>query len=243
FLIAFLSKFITYFGSLLAAAIGGTFLFVGGWFFFAYLIGCYALMLSVSLIRKLLKAQVVETVEKTKGKDGVEIFVNGFFPTLSIFLFAITRSPVFSAAALCTLSAAFVDSLSSDVGTLSKAKPRDILTWKPLEKGISGGVSILGTLTALVAAVGFAAFTNLLSGARFFLCAAVIFSGTLIDSVFGSVLQAKYRCNVCGKQTEKTICCQTPTEFEKGVRVLNNDAINFLSLLFVFALCFLFFLV
>ena len=238
FFVAFLSKFITYFGSLLAALIGGTFFFVGGWVAFFYLIGCYALMLAVSLARKLLKAKEVDTVEKTKGKDAVEIFVNGCFPTALMVLYAATGVAAFFAGALCTLSAAFVDSFSSDVGTLSKKSPRDILTGKPLDRGVSGGISMLGTCAAICSTVGFSVAILLITGTPIYFSALIIFSGTLLDSVFGSCLQAKYRCSICDKQTEKKICCNAPTTFEKGVRVLNNDSINFLSLFCVFALCF-----
>lgn len=240
FLIAFFSKFITYYGSLLAALIGGIFYFFDSHtifpFAFSYLILCYGLMLLVSLIRKLLKAKEVKTVEKTKGKDGVEIFVNGFFPTLSMILYAATGLGGFLASSLVTLSAAFVDSFSSDIGTLSKKPPRDILTGKPLEKGLSGGVSWLGTITAIISSIFFALIIFLFTNANFFLCALFIFSGTLIDSVLGSCLQAKYRCEFCGIKTERKVCCNQPTKLEKGVAFFNNDIINLLSLGVVFAL-------
>lgn len=246
FLVAFLSKFITYYGSLLAGLIGLLFYYFGGIFPILYLIACYGVMLSTSLLKKLKKVEEVKTIEKTKGKDFIEIFVNGFFSTLAIVLYGVLETPTLLLVSLITISSSFVDSLSSDVGALSKKAPRDIVTRKPVEKGISGGVSLLGTLAALLGSFGFGTAITLFvlpSPLYIPLVSLTIFLGTLVDSILGSLLQAKYRCPVCGLQTEKRTCCEQVTLFEKGVPFINNDIINLLSSLAPFGVAFLFFLI
>ena len=54
-------------------------------------------------------------------------------------------------------------------------------------------------------------------------------AGMMIDSVMGSLIQAKYTCNVCGKLTEKPIHCNTPCRLTGGLKPLNNDAVNLIS--------------
>ena len=72
--------------------------------------------------------------------------------------------------------------------------------------------------------------------------AALAFGGTLIDSVLGSAVQALYQCPVCNHLAEKSIHCDTPAVLIKGIRIIDNSAVNLLSgiiialisLLFVF---------
>lgn len=95
---------------------------------------------------------------------------------------------------LGAISAALADTLSSEIGILSKKKPVLITTFKVVEPGTDGGVSELGTVAAIVG--GF-----LISGLGFFffhlkfaqvliVLAAGIF-GSLMDSLLGATIQKK----------------------------------------------------
>jgi len=53
--------------------------------------------------------------------------------------------------------------------------------------------------------------------------------GSLADSWIGAKWQAMYRCNVCGKETERTTHCKQPTVTLRGVAWLNNDRVNMIS--------------
>ena len=53
--------------------------------------------------------------------------------------------------------------------------------------------------------------------------------GITVDSVLGSLVQAKFTCAVCGKLTEKPIHCEKPCVHTGGVRLITNDAVNFIS--------------
>ena len=54
-------------------------------------------------------------------------------------------------------------------------------------------------------------------------------AGMLIDSALGSLLQAKYTCDKCGKLTEKRLHCDAPCRLTGGIRSLTNDAVNLIS--------------
>ena len=241
FCIAFFSRLIEYYGSLLASFIGFMFYLYGGISGIGFVIGCYAVMITVSLIGKALKNDISSMVKKTKGKDITEIFVNGAWALLAIILYALTKNNAFFAISLISMSGGFVDSLASDIGTLSKKRPYDIFKRIYVEKGESGGMTLLGSLSSLIGAVLFALAVTLICSLPAY-CAAVItaitYTGCLADTAMGSLFQVKYRCNTCGRITEREEHCGNPTEKIGGITFMNNDTVNLLSGAIVFLLAF-----
>jgi uncharacterized membrane protein len=246
FFIAFFSGLIAYYGSLLASFIGFLFYFYGGVSGIGFVIGCYAVMLTVSLVGKWLKNDLSSVVKKTHGKDLVEIFVNGAGALLSMLLYACTESYGFYVMALISLSAGFVDSLASDVGTLSKRKPYDIFHRRVVTKGMSGGITLLGTVASLIGAAAFATAITLICGLPLYaiaLITGISYVGCISDTVLGALVQAKYRCAVCGAETEKEEHCGATTQLVGGLSFINNDTVNLASGLVVFLLSFTVFLI
>ena len=167
---------------------------------------------------------------KTGARDAAQVFCNVFIGALALLLWKLTAYRGFLWAYGGAMAASLADSMASELGVLSKRPPRDILTWKPVQPGMSGGVTAFGfamsalgaALLALVYALpqdgpGFPAFLDV--------CAAGFFAA-LCDSALGSGVQVKYRCGVCGKLTEKPVHCGVPGAPESGVRWMTNDAVN-----------------
>ena len=97
---------------------------------------------------------------------------------------------------------------------------------------VSGGVSLLGLISALLAsavAMGIPFLYGVFSWQIFLYLLTVAFLGTVLDSVLGSLLQVLYRCPVCNELTENRTHCNEPTVYEKGLRSLGNCGVNFLS--------------
>jgi len=97
------------------------------------------------------------------------------------------------------------DKLSSEIGLLSKKKPLLITTFKPVQPGTDGGITLLGIGAsaigaAMIAAVHFAANNNI---AAFAVIAGSGIFGALTDSFFGAAFERK--------------------------RLLNNDEVNLLG--------------
>ena len=94
-------------------------------------------------------------------------------------------------------ASALADTLSSEIGLLSKKKPILITTFKEVPKGTDGGVTALGMAAAfvgagIIATVHFALFGNIF---QFFV---LIFSGvfgSLVDSFFGAVFERQGKLN------------------------------------------------
>lgn len=91
------------------------------------------------------------------------------------------------------ISAALADTMSSEIGMLSKRKPVLITTLEKVETGTDGGVSLLGSVSALIGA-------GLVAGMYYFLYSNLFFAGiillagligTFIDSILGAVFERK----------------------------------------------------
>lgn len=91
------------------------------------------------------------------------------------------------------IAAAFADTLGSEIGLLSKKKPVMITSFKTVEAGTNGAISVLGCIAALVGAaiigtIHFVFFSNA------FLAIGIVlagFFGSLVDSLFGALFERK----------------------------------------------------
>lgn len=101
------------------------------------------------------------------------------------------------------LAASTADTWASEIGTYSRKPPVSIVTRRPMQRGLSGGVSPLGLAATVVGAAtsaflamflfhafGFAVPTG--PEAFLFIIACGV-AGSVVDSFLGALLQAKYR--------------------------------------------------
>lgn len=168
---------------------------------------------------------------KTGPRDAAQIFCNVFVGTAALAAWRFTAFRGFLWAYGGAMAASLADSMASELGVLSRRAPRDVLTLRPVQPGLSGGVTPLGfVMSALGAALLALVFALPADGPGF---AALIdvtaagFFAALCDSILGSAVQVKFRCAVCGALTEKPIHCGVAGTAEKGFRFMTNDAVNF----------------
>ena len=134
------------------------------------------------------------------------------------------------------------DTFASELGVLSKSKPRLITTFcrKEVEPGTNGGVSLLGVVASifggLVAASGWALGAYITSGVRTEILYALIigafggFFGSFVDSVLGATVQYSGYC--C--EREKVVSKPGPTVTKiSGLEILSNSGVNVLSASFI----------
>lgn len=222
-------------------------------FFFAFVLyyfggmKCYiALMLVfcvVIVVEKLLHKKTDDIFQSMNKEYGVrnerQLIANVLMIVISIVAYGITKNEIFIITFFATIAEAIGDSVASGVGVLSRTAPFDICTLKRVPKGVSGGISILGTTVSLCVCL----YTGLLYCCMYEMklyhfCVIVIssFTGIILDSVLGSKMQAQYRCVICGKITEKERHCEQETTLEKGFRILDNTRVNLLCNIFSFVL-------
>lgn len=193
--------------------------------------------LIVDKIKKKKKSD--DGITKKEGtRDLVQVVANGLIPCMMAVLFIATENPAFLVAYVASFAEAFADTTASGFGVFSKTT-FDLFRMKKCECGISGGMSVIGTLSSLVAAA-------LISLIPFFfgsfnitlvlISTVTAFAGVIFDSFLGSLFQIKFRCRVCGSITERETHCGKPTLHVSGYAFFDNDVVNFMSGAFTAAL-------
>ena len=198
---------------------------------FGFLLLLFFLFASVAIdkVKRMKKASL--GVEKRGDcRDAVQVTANGLIPMIMALLYACTFNVIFALAYVAVLAEAFADTAASGFGVFS-GKTFDLFKWKSTKCGLSGGMSVHGTVASFVAACALSAI-SLAFGVgviEALLCAIIAFFGVLVDSMLGSLLQVKYKCSVCGEITEKETCCRKITKKFSGFEFFDNDVVNLTS--------------
>ena len=177
---------------------------------------------------------------KSGSRDAARIACNVGVASGAVLGFALTGSAAFLAGFGGAMAESLADSLASKLGPLSRRQPRDIWSRAPVTAGLSGGVSLPGTIAELLGAAIIAAVCALgyHRPQLFPVVFAAGFLGAVFDSILGSRAQVKYRCCVCGTITERETHCAAPTFRISGAAWVSNDTVNLLSNLFSALLAF-----
>jgi uncharacterized protein (TIGR00297 family) len=137
------------------------------------------------------------------------------------------------------------DTLSSELGILSKRRPFLITTLETVPKGTNGGVSFEGIRAAVLGgmALGFICSPLLFINSDlhtvfvaflFFTFSSLV--GTIIDSILGATLQITYITRdgkIKNSKTDSSIDCL----HVHGVDVLSNNQVNVISSLLTSLIC------
>lgn len=249
-LLAYLKKYLKFPTGTLAAFIVGFILFIFNPFAWLLLL---AFFISSSLLTKFkahLKLEVKDKFEKGGERDAAQVFANSLPTVFYVILHAFFSksdplSPLFIAVATYFASVN-ADTFSTEIGILTKRPPRLILDpRRTVEKGTSGGVTILGSLAGALGSLEIA-FLHILgvylvaSSSRSpfnigYAFGSVFLGGILgntIDSLLGGSVQGFYFCPSCQIGTEKRIhvkCGGTKTRLVRGWKVISNDWVNLIA--------------
>jgi uncharacterized protein (TIGR00297 family) len=216
------------------AAVGvATACVLAGWSWAILLIAFFVTSTALSGFGRVRKRAVTgDVVEKGGERDAVQVLANGGVYAALAIAYAGLPQPWIKAAAAAALAASTADTWATEIGTLSRHAPRDILSFRPVAPGTSGGVTLAGTLASLGGAIFIAIVVVILGWPRSAAYGAVIggFAGSLADSLLGSRLQEKMWCPQCERGTERAIhSCGTITVRAGGIPGIENDMVNFLS--------------
>lgn len=138
---------------------------------------------------------------------------------------------------LGALAAVNGDTWATEIGKTSPVLPRHVLSGQQLEPGISGGISLRGTLGSLAggAFIGGIAAAGATFEARFTSRTSTLLAtgavagglGSLVDSILGATVQERRWCPRCQMYTERVDhTCGTTTQFVGGVPGVSNDVVN-----------------
>ena len=199
--------------------------------FLSFLILFLTNAIVVGIVKHVLRKKGRE-VEHSKPRNAWQILTNALTATVLAFLSFFFYHDIFVIAAVVVIAEEFGDSMASDIGRYQKRRPLDIIRFKRVEPGLSGGVSLLGTCMALIAVLGALLILpgfDLVNVGTYFICGAVAFGGVFVDSILGSLIQNKNKCTVCGAITEEDIHCDVPTVHESGWKFVSNRGVNMIT--------------
>jgi uncharacterized protein (TIGR00297 family) len=195
----------------------------------------------LSMIKTDLKSAALENIGKTGARDIWQVLANGGLAAVIVLVYLLTDDFLWYGVYLTVLAEATADTWGTEIGTLSIKKPRSIIGFRRIEPGQSGGVTLLGTAASLLGAIFLmvsgqvwlvSKFTELGVYSGWVVMVLIViagFIGSIFDSILGATVQGRYKCGVCGKITEKAIHCGQKAVIAGGFKLINNDAVNFLS--------------
>jgi len=201
-----------------------------------WLVPLMVFFISSTLLGKVLRApSAASTTSDAKHgqpRDATQVFANG-----GIYGLAAALLPTADAHLVMALSmtAATADTWASEIGIALKGRTYDIVGLKRVPVGLSGGISAGGTLGAAIGAILVAAIcTLLIESSRSAIAIAGILAGLglagmFLDSILGSLIQAKYR----GPSGDLQDSASDRALLVSGAAWMTNDAVNLVSNLLI----------
>jgi len=228
-------RFLTLDGAVGTFILGGFIFGLGGW---TWSLPILLFFVTGSLASRLFadkKAGYNLLYEKSHVRDAGQVFANGGIALLILCWSIVLPDYHWFLAYVGTICAVTSDTVATEIGVFSKGNPFSIAEWRRVEKGTSGGVSLLGTGAGLLATILLASITLPLAvdysdfPLRFVAAASIGGAlGSITDSLIGATIQSQFSCPACGKVTEGRIHCGTnSTLLQRGYGWINNDVVNF----------------
>lgn len=237
---AWKTRQLTLSGLIAACVMGALTIYLGG---FTALMFYLFFFLSAALIGKASKKiRGIDKIQRKGGRrDAMQVTANGGAALLSLVLYYFSKENLFLMVFSASLAEAAADTWSGDIGVLSKQEPISIITRKRVPRGLSGGVSLLGTSAGLLCSVLFGILylgnypSATLSLAA--ICASSAFLGCLVDSFLGGTIQAHYYDEKNDMLTEHPVSKDgRKLPLARGIRFFDNDMVNLTSNLITFLL-------
>lgn len=243
-------------GGAIAAFIVGTLTYASGTLGFTLvLLAFFVPSVVLSRIGRARKRALVD-VGKHGPRDAMQVIANGGVATVCAVVWAFHPDPRWALAFAGAYAAATADTWATEIGTLAQRQPRSILTLRPVPTGMSGGITLPGTLAEMGGAVWLGitglfgiALAYVLNAGDFGFSwqthapMAIVFplalllaipvggiAGATADSLLGATLQELRFCEACKRTCETDPhACGEPTQRVRGVPGFSNDVVNLLA--------------
>ena len=136
------------------------------------------------------RKQQLHAAEPTGGRTAAQAMANLGMAALVVAM-AFSGWPMLALAALAEAAA---DTSSSEIGMAFPGKTVLVTSFKPIQPGTDGGISLFGTLAAAAGAAmiaGTALFSHLITARQAAVIVFAGFFGTMIDSALGSLFERR----------------------------------------------------
>jgi uncharacterized protein (TIGR00297 family) len=199
------------------------------------------------------RKRALTDVGKAGARDAMQVLANGGVATLFAAGFGFTHDVRWAIAFAGAYAAATADTWATEIGTLARSTPRSIVGFKPIATGLSGGVTLPGTLAEIAGAlwIGVVAPVGIvlayaLSDADFgfsysgsvavaaLRVLAVVplagIAGATADSLLGATVQELRWCDACARTCETDPHgCGGASRLARGIPGVSNDIVNLVA--------------
>ncbi|MFC4617997.1 DUF92 domain-containing protein [Camelliibacillus cellulosilyticus] len=199
------------------------------------IIAIFLFFISANLVEKALgEPRVKPQISARKGRDVYQVLANGGVPLIAAVGLLLWPTPFWLGVFLAAVAEANADTWASEIGSKIGGAPYHVILRKRVPAGVSGSITLSGSLAGLAGA-GFIALYGALvwfhhSGFQFILAFVLItllgWAGQWVDTLLGGWLQARYRCAVCGALTDHSRHCEKETALIGGKRFVTNNFVN-----------------
>jgi len=189
-----------------------------------------------SLVAKLPQHGIVSDERFSKPRNALQVFSNGgivmfiglFYWIFQLFGYQAIEELTIGKLMLVSVAICMSDTLSSELGSRFGGVPRDLLSFKKIKPGVSGGVSFLGSFFGLLGSfviVTLGSKILYLTVTEFLVFVSLGFLGMLLDSFLGSKFQLKEEKDGIWIDSAK----KEVGKNYSGIGWIYNNTVNFLS--------------
>ena len=228
-------KYLNKSGAIAAGILGFTLLLVGSWTWVIPALVFFATSSWLSKFRPKRDEEYEPILEKGSTRDDGQVWANGGVAILIAVLSLFFPSTIWFNCLVASFAAAAADTWATEIGMRWGMSPRSILNFQAVDRGVSGGVSLYGLLGSLFGSFAISATFLFLSNqaefewSHFFIILAAGFFASLLDSVLGATLQAKYEDSM-GAITEQRTSAGGDNTLLRGFEFVDNDLVNLFSI-------------
>lgn len=227
---SFKLRFLTLSGSLATFILAFLIFGLGSWKWTIPILIFFIFSSVLSKIRESKNPSVNNYFEKSGSRDFYQVFANGGLGGLLVIFSYFFPDPVWYFVYAGIIASSCADTWATEIGTMTKHKTYDILNFKPVEQGSSGGVSVNGFAGSLLGALFISLISVLwIDNNQIDFILIITFAGFIagiFDSIAGASFQVQYKCVQCARIIDKKIHCEKSTIKYRGVNFINNDFVN-----------------
>ena len=231
-LFALYKKKITNGGIIAAWLMGIIITYVGGLYAFSALASTFLLTILSDKIKR---------HHRDEKRNIYQIISNVLTATMALVIYSFKGEEIFIVMYYAVLAGSLSDTLASSIGSLSRHRSFNPVTFKRMRKGESGAISTLGLSATLLGGLVIGGIYYLNGGdvTNYLIIIIMGVIGAYLDSIMGAFVQGKYKCSKCKEVVETNSHCGKKTKLVRGLVFVNNDVVNLLSNIFVFIITYI----
>ena len=178
------------------------------------------------------KAAARALADKGGRRDAGQVYANGGVGGWLAVASVLWPSPLWHWAFMGAVAAAAADTWGTEVGTFLRGATRHVLSGRPVPPGLSGGVSLGGSVGSLIGAlsIGLTVLAFEQDGRKVALAIGLVTAagllGAFADSVAGASVQAVYEHPNTGRPTERATSEHGRHRLIRGWRWIDHDRVN-----------------